>query len=277
MELIIKMKYTNKQIRTIYESLPLDIREVIASMEYTEKIQTISKKYKLMIDKTGTLSEETGFVLMGITKPQDFVNNIQNRLEVSRDVAMGIAEEINAQIFYELRESLKQILIKKTENFEDEKEENLNREDILREIEDKEHHTPPTVNAVSTPELRLEVLPPSELVVKQPDEIMIPTENTHMETKRLSEVSFQKPVTEKTQTEKPAEIITPAEQTQKQDLTSQTEVRLETKRPSLNNIIKDKMGGMVNIPKETVVINDEVSPTKTNSTKVDPYREQISF
>lgn len=250
------MKYTNEQINTMYRSLPLDIREVIASVEYMDKVQAVGKKYKLMIDKTGALSEETGFVLMGLTPSKDFTKNIRERLEVSEDVALNIVNEINEQIFFAVRESLKKIfeerdaegssllggsLLEEKGSFlgKKEEEEMPSREDILREIEDKEHHNLPAVNKS---ELHLEAKLPSGIVKR----------------------------------EKPAEmILIRPEQPQKESATPQAEAMKTMK----GDILKSKMSGTVNLPKETIEISGSATPAKVKLPdvgKIDPYRERTA-
>ena len=257
----IKMQYTNEQIYSIFKSLPLEIKEVITSVEYTDGVRAIGKKYKLMIDRVGDLSEETWFVLMGITPSKNFTKNIQKRLGISEDVAVNIAKDINEKIFSAVRESLKKIfekrdaeggsLLGKTGGKAE--EEILNREDILREIEDKEHHNLPTVNKQ---ELHLEASPPSEIG---------------------AQVSFQnQKMADSAKRDKPAEmIVIRPEQPQRQPAMPQGEAMKTMK----GDIFKNKMSGIVNMPRETIEINDAKTPAKKLpsdiSNKIDPYREKI--
>lgn len=234
------MNYSEQILKARFEQLPEDIKEAITATPWKEKLRQISEKHNLHIDQAGHLGEETVLVMFGIEHADNLIANIAKHVEVSEEKAEAIAEDLNREIFLKVRESLKKIFEERDEegsSFLDDSllgktgEEELNREDILREIEDKEHHNLPTI---SNPELHLEVSPPSELAVKQPDEIMVaPSEN---------------------------QSIAPT---------------IEAPATIKHDIFKEKMSGMVNIPKETVIINDSVSPTKTNPTKVDPYREQV--
>ena len=276
------MKYTNEQISKIYKSLPLDIREVIASVEYMDSVQAIGKKYKLLIDKVGVLSEETGFVLMGITLSKDFAKNIRERLEVSEDVAINIVKEINEQIFSVVRESLKKIYEERAgedsslleENEKDggsllagsvlgkteEKagEEELNREDILRDIEDGEHHNLPMINKS---ELHLET--------KRPSEVEIVEKPVDADGNQGNQTAFQN-----AESNTNAVIINP---TKYQSPQKPSVPREDIVRTMEKDIFKTKMGGTVSVPKETIVINDSVPQPKTKQPsmdkKVDPYRE----
>lgn len=211
------MNYSEQILKARFEQLPKDVKKAIMATPWEEKLNQISNKHSLHIDQAGHLGEETVLVMFGIEHTDSLIPNIVKHVEVSEEKAEAIAEDLNREIFLKVRESLKKIFEEKKSDIE----EIPSREDILREIEDKEHH-----------ELHLDVSFPSELAVKQPDEIMILTENTH----------------------------------------------LETKQPGPNNIIKDKMSGIVNIPKETIVIEDSPSPLKTTQPntegKTDPYRER---
>ena len=51
---------TKQQLLERYQKLPEDLKEAIFSVETTEIIQKISKKYGLLIDKMGELASETG-------------------------------------------------------------------------------------------------------------------------------------------------------------------------------------------------------------------------
>ena len=93
----------------LFQKLPKDVREAMGSVATSEAIENISKKYRLMINKMGRISEEVGYVMLGATHPRDFVSNLAKKLEIDQETARKIAEDINQQIFAKVRESLKQI------------------------------------------------------------------------------------------------------------------------------------------------------------------------
>lgn len=134
-------QYTDEQFLEEYKKLPEDLKKAIFSVEMTEAIKRIGEKYQLHIDKIGALGNETGMVMLGVTRPKDFVSNLSARLGVSNDTARNIAEEINQQIFSKVRESLKKVHgidgeIKSAELPEIKPE--IKKEDILKEIEKEE-------------------------------------------------------------------------------------------------------------------------------------------
>lgn len=102
-------KFDQKIFRERYEKLPSDLREAIFSEENADKIQEISKKYSLYVDKMGELAEESGLVMLGFTHPKDFIKNLSERLGVDAEKAKEIAKDVNEQIFGPVRESLKKL------------------------------------------------------------------------------------------------------------------------------------------------------------------------
>lgn len=101
--------YTPEQLRDIYRLVPEDIQEAIFSIDTTEKIQTIGKKYNLHIDQVGSLAHQVGLLMLGITKPNHFINEIALDMHITPQKASEVAQEVNEQIFKPIRESLKKI------------------------------------------------------------------------------------------------------------------------------------------------------------------------
>lgn len=102
-------EYTQKELLDIYEKLPQEVKDAIFSIDSATMIQKIAKNYKLTVDKMGELADETGLVMLGLTHPRDYISNLSRRLEINKETAKKIAEEINTQIFSKIRESLKRI------------------------------------------------------------------------------------------------------------------------------------------------------------------------
>ena len=142
--------FTEEQIETMYKNLPNDLKTVFFSANKDETIESIGRKHSLTIDKIGDLANETGMVMLGVTHPNEFIGNLADRLEIDKEKARAIAQEINEQIFKKVRESLRKIhnMREEEENqikvssFGNSQGETLksetSREDILKEIE-KDH------------------------------------------------------------------------------------------------------------------------------------------
>src|SRR3989338_2856841 len=141
--------YTDQQISQMYDNLPEDLKDSIFSVDTTSVVNEIGRKYGLAIDKIGDLANETGMVMLGVTHPNEFIGNLADRLEVDKEKARAIAQEINEQIFKKVRESLRKIHNIREGAEEEQKTEierhqgpslmaGQSREDILKEIE-KDH------------------------------------------------------------------------------------------------------------------------------------------
>ncbi|MEK7614155.1 MAG: hypothetical protein AAB428_00610 [Patescibacteria group bacterium] len=97
------------EVEEKYKTLPEDVRKAITSVEVSAKITGLAEKYRLHIDKADELSDETGLVMLGLTHPRDYLNNLKKRLEIPEDLAREIVADINNQIFLPIRQSLKKI------------------------------------------------------------------------------------------------------------------------------------------------------------------------
>ena len=147
------MPYTPQQLRERYLNLPNDLREAVSSIDSSEIIANIGSKHGLTIDKTGDLATETSQVLLGLIHPNDFIASLANNLEVDKQKAMEIAEDINAQIFKPVRESLKKIHNIRDEQDNFPKDRPLGKEEILREIEENENEVPAILKGSTTASL----------------------------------------------------------------------------------------------------------------------------
>lgn len=99
--------------RKHYEQLPSVLKQALFSTDIAEKMFEIGKKFGLTIEKTGIMAEETGYVMLGLARPNELVGNLASGLQVNADKAQDVAAEINHQIFFPLREELK-----RTHNFD---------------------------------------------------------------------------------------------------------------------------------------------------------------
>ena len=138
--------FTEEQIAQMYDNLPEDLKDAIFGLEMNEIVERIGRENQLNIEQIGDLANETGMVMLGVTHPNEFIANLAERLEVDKEKARAIAQEINEQVFKKVRDSLRKI-----HNMREEGEErnvghsvsnitdiNINRSDILKEIE-KDH------------------------------------------------------------------------------------------------------------------------------------------
>lgn len=99
--------YAKEELEERYKKLPSVLKDAMFSPEVAEKMFEIGKKNGLTIEKTGFMAEETGFIILGLTQPREFVKILSDRLDTDRDTASKIASDINHAILFPLRETLK--------------------------------------------------------------------------------------------------------------------------------------------------------------------------
>jgi len=102
-------KYTKEELLAKYNALPQELKAAMSSVESSDVIQEIGKKYNLRVDQIGELASETGYLLIGITKPGDYIKNLKQQLQIDLVKARDIALEVNEKIFSKVKESLKKI------------------------------------------------------------------------------------------------------------------------------------------------------------------------
>ncbi len=103
------MNFNNKQIEEKFRSLPETLQNLIVSVRTAEIIREIGQSHKLHIDQIGKLADEIGFVMMGLTRPNDFMYNIGKKLSLSPDLAKEITKEVDEKIFRQIREELQKM------------------------------------------------------------------------------------------------------------------------------------------------------------------------
>lgn len=132
----------NEIIKTQFNKLPKEIQDAILSANWSDVLRVIAKKYQLHIDQTGLLQTETAMVLLGLIHPDDFQNNLIQELKISSLVAKEIVKDINDEIFFKIRSSLKEIYkIEDSSGYDD-----ISKEEVLHGIE----NPTPTISKMFT-------------------------------------------------------------------------------------------------------------------------------
>src|SRR5437868_2887280 len=96
----------NPELKNKYDSLPNDVKQAIDSSDVALKLEDLGKKYDLHMDQIGILEEEVGKVMLGITHPDEFVDVIEQKLNIDTDKAIALTTDVNMEIFLSIRESL---------------------------------------------------------------------------------------------------------------------------------------------------------------------------
>lgn len=100
------MTYTPEQIEKQIDLISEQLREAIFSTKNFEILKTIRESYKLSEEQAGEMGSEGGLVLMGLTKPENFVANLQERLKINPQLAREIGQKINEQIFRPVKDEI---------------------------------------------------------------------------------------------------------------------------------------------------------------------------
>lgn len=101
--------FTQEKLLELYEKIPQNVREAIFSVDVAGKISAAGKRFGLSIEETGILATTAGLVMLGALHPRDFIQTLEKGLKMERSKAIDIAKEINHEIFFPIRESLKRI------------------------------------------------------------------------------------------------------------------------------------------------------------------------
>lgn len=92
-----------------WDILPKDIRSLLISPAFEQKILTVSQRTVLNAEQTASLRQETLFVLLGLVHLFNYTDNIEKELHVSKDQAKMIAQEVGREVFASVRDSLRNV------------------------------------------------------------------------------------------------------------------------------------------------------------------------
>jgi cell division protein ZapA (FtsZ GTPase activity inhibitor) len=97
---------TNEIIKQRFEVLPQDIKDAITKTDLAGKFDSIANKHGLHIDQNGLLQTETLLVMIGLETTEDYIDNVQKALNISKSETLSIADDVNKEIFNGIRQSL---------------------------------------------------------------------------------------------------------------------------------------------------------------------------
>lgn len=101
-------KYTKKQFWELYKKLPQELKDAVFAEETDDSIYETCKRNKIT-DKHQQIIEYVGQVLIGVLKPNEFKTTIEQELELKKDIAKKVTQEINRFIFYPVKRSLEDV------------------------------------------------------------------------------------------------------------------------------------------------------------------------
>jgi len=95
-------------IKEQFTKLPPKLQKAITSTDVSLKLREISQKNRLHIDQGQILENETYMVLLGIEEAQAYEKNLKKELNISAEMAKGIAQDVAKEIFLSIRNLLKE-------------------------------------------------------------------------------------------------------------------------------------------------------------------------
>ncbi len=101
-------KFTKEELNERYQKLPQVLKDALYSPETAEKLFAVGRRNGLTIEEIGSAAEEAGYVILGLTRPGFFIDALQKRIDAEEKQIKQLASDINRQVFFPLREALKQ-------------------------------------------------------------------------------------------------------------------------------------------------------------------------
>ncbi len=102
--------YTKEQLRELYNKLPKELQEAIFSNETAEYIKNICERYEIKKSEDISLvAKLVGDVLLGISATDDFQKSLETDLNIKKEEAKKISQEIYRSIFYPVKPAIEQI------------------------------------------------------------------------------------------------------------------------------------------------------------------------
>ena len=100
-------EYTREQLWKLYQKLPGELKEAIFSMETADSIYDICERNE--VEEISEVAKRAGWVLLGVLSPDEFEETIEKEINLKKDKAKKIAQEISRFIFYPVKSSLEEI------------------------------------------------------------------------------------------------------------------------------------------------------------------------
>jgi len=229
--------------------LPTDVRNSILSVDYSSQLQEVVKRNKLLIDQAGKLEVETTLTMLGLEPLSDYISNLERELQLPREKAVIVANDVDELVFKNIRESLKQMNEESLEP-NNESSEELNREDVLEGIENP--------SARSQKEESISV---SSLLSNNPlQEEFSEKITTGIEIRK--ETTPEIPMEDSLAIKNPDSLM----------IEKQTGPLHQNISP-IDNIIEEKLTNTISVPREKIVVEEKTKiPQKSIQ---DIYREPI--
>jgi len=108
--------YPKSKINKRWDSLPLHLREVLASPAYGETVFQVAENHHLNEIKSEKLMKLAGYVIFGFIHPEELDDKIVEDLDIDKKASKEISEELDRKIFSQFREEILDIYSPVSEN-----------------------------------------------------------------------------------------------------------------------------------------------------------------
>ena len=99
--------YDDNRINEAFRKTPIEVKQSLESVGFLSRLEGVAKKFGLNVEETGELVSEAGLVMLGLTQPVNFVDNLTRRLRLPRDRAMAVGQSVNMEVLRPVREILR--------------------------------------------------------------------------------------------------------------------------------------------------------------------------
>ena len=90
---------TQNEIPEYVKNLPQVVQDVVFQSAWESRTMEIAQKYTLNAGQTNALADKVLFILIGLDKPETFLEDIILELNISRLLAEQIMDDLNARVF----------------------------------------------------------------------------------------------------------------------------------------------------------------------------------
>lgn len=240
---------TNEIIKEQFKTLPKVIQDTITNSNWQEKIRRVVKNNNLHVDQGAAIENLVLITMLGIETPDTFVQNAKEYAGVSDDQAYTISNEVEREIFGDIRRKLISITETADTVADVDREANSQLNRVAQDIENevKINSKPSLKNKIPTDYFEKKEDPYKEPI---PEDIKIPAIPV---TPIIKEEVFAAP-----------ETISAAPEIKIED-----EIKIIT--PIKPVLPKETKPIFIPMPKSV-----SAEPNITQPAKVDPYREPIA-
>ncbi|GEM_PF-6146609 len=100
-------QFSEQKIDEQYKKLPPILQKAMFSIELAGEVYDIGRKHLLTIEEIGLLSEEIGYIFLGLVQPKEFSKNLTDKLHLDTEDLEKVVKEVNERVLVPVRELLK--------------------------------------------------------------------------------------------------------------------------------------------------------------------------